>query len=203
MLAKPKSRPPGPRSPLSRPRSAPTSLTRGSSPPLSRAWRHCERRRRGLAIGMGLTSQKKFPSTPGEIPTFTNTRGTMATSRTLSALGRMGGPAVKARMLMWLAGNKRRHSKENATGMTLLELLVVITILSLMAGLVAPRIGSWLDIWRLRSAADRITQTLRYARTRALFEQHFYVVEIFPGKRTVRVLQTNSGTVQEFLLPEG
>ncbi len=104
---------------------------------------------------------------------------------------------------MWLAGNKRRDSKENAAGMTLLELLVVITILSLMAGLVAPRIGSWLDIWRLRSAADRITQTLRYARTRALFEQHFYVVEILPGKRLVRVLQPNSGTVQEFSLPDG
>lgn len=87
--------------------------------------------------------------------------------------------------------------------MTLVELLVVITILSLMAGLVVPRIGSWLDNWKLRSAADRIAQTLRYARSRALFEQHFYVVEVVPGKRLVRVLQPESAFAREFSLPEG
>ncbi len=86
--------------------------------------------------------------------------------------------------------------------MTLLELMVVITILSLMAGLVAPRIGPWLDNWKLRSAAERIAQTLRYARTRALFEQHYYVVEVLPQKNLVRVLQPNSAFVREFSLPE-
>jgi prepilin-type N-terminal cleavage/methylation domain-containing protein len=115
----------------------------------------------------------------------------------------MGVPGVKARMRMCSAGNEAGAWKQQAAGVTLLELLVVITILSLMAGLALPRIGSWLDNWKLRSAADRITQTLRYARTRALFEQHFYVVEIVPGKRLVRVLQPNSGLVREFSLPEG
>lgn len=86
--------------------------------------------------------------------------------------------------------------------MTLLELLVVLTILSLMAGLVAPRMGPWLDNWRLRSAAERIGQTLRYARTRALFEQHFYVVEILPEKNLVRVFEPNSALVREFALPK-
>lgn len=104
---------------------------------------------------------------------------------------------------MWSAGNERRYSKRYAAGMTLLELLVVLTILSLMAGLVAPRMGPWLDNWRLRSAADRIAQTVRYARTRALFEQHFYVVEILPEKNLVRVLQPDSALVREFALPEG
>jgi Tfp pilus assembly protein FimT len=87
--------------------------------------------------------------------------------------------------------------------MTLIELLVVLTILSLMAGLVLPRMGPWLDTWRLRSAADRIAQTFRYARTRALFEQHYYVVEILPHEERVRVLQADSGLVREFSLPEG
>jgi general secretion pathway protein H len=104
---------------------------------------------------------------------------------------------------MCSAGNERRDSQRHAAGVTLLELLVVITILSLMAGLVVPRIGPWLDNWRLRSAAERIAQTVRYARTRALFEQHFYVVEILPEKNLVRILQPSSAFVREFALPEG
>jgi type II secretory pathway pseudopilin PulG len=87
--------------------------------------------------------------------------------------------------------------------MTLVELLVVITILALMAGLVAPRIGPWVDNWKLRGAAERIAQTLRYARARALFEQRYYVVEIFPKKNLVRVLEPDSEFVREFTLPDG
>jgi prepilin-type N-terminal cleavage/methylation domain-containing protein len=104
---------------------------------------------------------------------------------------------------MCSAGNERRDSQRHAAGVTLLELLVVITILSLISGLVLPRIGPWLDNWRVRSAAERIAQTVRYARTRALFEQHFYVVEILPEKNLVRVLQPNSAFVRESALPEG
>ena len=115
----------------------------------------------------------------------------------------MGAQAVKAKMRTFLAGSEMRSAKRDASGLTLLELLVVITILSLMAGLVVPRIGPWLDNWKLRSAAERIAQTLRYARTRALFEQHYYVVEISPQKNMVRVLQLNSTFVREFSLPDG
>jgi prepilin-type N-terminal cleavage/methylation domain-containing protein len=115
----------------------------------------------------------------------------------------MGAPGVKARTRMWSVGNEHRGSKRHAAGVTLLELLVVITILSLISGLVVPRMGPWLDNWRLRSAADRIAQTLRYARTRALFEQHFYVVEILPEKNLMRVFEPNSAFVRESALPKG
>jgi prepilin-type N-terminal cleavage/methylation domain-containing protein len=104
---------------------------------------------------------------------------------------------------MCSAGNERRDSKRHAAGMTLLELLVVLTILSLLAGLVVPRMGPWLDNWKLRSAAERIAQTLRYTRARALFEQHYYVVEIFPQRNLVRILQADSAFVREFPLPDG
>ena len=71
-----------------------------------------------------------------------------------------------------LAGNSGRQRKAREAGVTLLELVVVITLLSLMVGLVAPRFGHWLDDWKLRKAAERLAQTLRYARTRALYERH-------------------------------
>lgn len=104
---------------------------------------------------------------------------------------------------MFAVGNRAHRPQRNAAGMTLLELVVVITILSLMAGLVAPRMAPWLDMWKLRNAANRVAQTFRYARTRALFEQHFYVVEILPQQSLVRVLQSNSAVVREFPLPDG
>ncbi len=87
--------------------------------------------------------------------------------------------------------------------MTLLELVMVITILSLMVGLVAPQIGHWIDDWKLRSASERIAQTIRYARVRALYEQHYYLVELHPGKNRVRVLEPASDFVREYALPSG
>jgi prepilin-type N-terminal cleavage/methylation domain-containing protein len=106
-------------------------------------------------------------------------------------------------MRIFAVGSRTRRPKRHAAGMTLLELVVVITILSLMAGLVAPHMGPWLDTWKLRSAAERVAQTFRYTRARALFEQHFYVVEILPQQRLVRILQPDSAVVREFSLPDG
>jgi Tfp pilus assembly protein FimT len=87
--------------------------------------------------------------------------------------------------------------------MTLLELVVVLAILSLAVSLVAPRFGNWNDEWTLRGAAERVAQTVRYARARALFEQSYYVMEIEPGTRRVRVFNPASGFSREFTLPRG
>jgi len=86
---------------------------------------------------------------------------------------------------------------------TLLELVIVLAIISLAVSLVAPRFGNWSDEWTLRAAADRVAQTVRYARTRALFEHSYYVVEIEPKTHWVRVFNPNSGFLREFALPRG
>jgi type II secretory pathway pseudopilin PulG len=86
---------------------------------------------------------------------------------------------------------------------TLLELVIVLAILSLAVSLVAPRFGNWSDEWTLRGAAERVAQTVRYARTRALFEQSYYVVEIEPGAHMVRVFNPASGFLRGFALPRG
>jgi type II secretory pathway pseudopilin PulG len=86
---------------------------------------------------------------------------------------------------------------------TLLELVIVLAILSLAVSLVAPRFGNWSDEWTLRSAAGRVAQTVRYARTRALFEQSYYVVEIEPAAHLVRVFNPTSGFLRGFILPRG
>ena len=87
--------------------------------------------------------------------------------------------------------------------MTLLELVVVLAILSLSMALVAPRFGEWSDEWTLKGAANRVAQTVRYAHTRALFEQSYYVVEIEPSAGLVRVFNPASGFSRGFALPRG
>jgi prepilin-type N-terminal cleavage/methylation domain-containing protein len=86
-------------------------------------------------------------------------------------------------------------------GVTLLELVVVITIMALMLGLVVPHFGTWMDNWKLRSAAERVAQTIRDARTRAIYEQRYYVVELVPGESRVRMIEPVSGLVREYALP--
>jgi len=102
-----------------------------------------------------------------------------------------------------LAGSEPHRPPLAEAGVTLLELVIVLAILSLAVSLVAPRFGNWSDEWTLRSAAERVAQTLRYARTRALFEHSYYVVEIEPRSRTVRVFNPASGFAREFTLPRG
>jgi prepilin-type N-terminal cleavage/methylation domain-containing protein len=100
-------------------------------------------------------------------------------------------------------GNERRPRQAPEAGVTLLELVIVLALLSLAVSLVAPRLGRWTDEWTLRSAAERIGQTIRYARTRAIFEQSYYLVEIDSQARLVRVLNPASGFAREFTLPLG
>jgi len=104
-------------------------------------------------------------------------------------------------------GNKRRGPARGEAGVTLLELLVVLALMALLVGLVAPGFGRATDNWRLRRAAESVAQILRYARTRALYDQRYYVVEIRPAENRVRLLgttppgQAGSGVIREYLLP--
>jgi len=115
----------------------------------------------------------------------------------------MGCRVVTERMRISLAGNEGPRSRPQEAGMTLLELVIVLAIISLAVSLVAPRFGRWSDEWTLRSAAERVAQTVRYARTRALFEQTYYVVEIEPATHVVRVLNPASGFMRGYALPRG
>jgi len=111
--------------------------------------------------------------------------------------------AVKERMRTSLAGNEARRPGLREAGVTLLELVIVLALLSLAVSLVAPRFGRWSEEWTLRSAAERVAQTARYAHTRALFEQTYYVVEIEPATHQVRVLNPASGFFRGYVLPPG
>jgi prepilin-type N-terminal cleavage/methylation domain-containing protein len=100
-------------------------------------------------------------------------------------------------------GNEADRRWRRPLGVTLLELVIVLALISLLVALVAPQFANWIDEWRLRSAAERMAQAIRYARTRAVFEQNYYVVEIDAKADRVQVLDAATNTVRQFALPSG
>ena len=66
-------------------------------------------------------------------------------------------------------------------GVTLLEALVVIAIMALIAGLMAPNIGASLDLLSLRQSAAVLQADLRIARATALRTGRPVVVKPLPG----------------------
>jgi len=58
----------------------------------------------------------------------------------------------------------------NDSGITFFELMVVVGIISILAGLAIPGFFNWLPQYRMRSAADDVLSTLQYAKLRAVRE---------------------------------
>lgn len=75
---------------------------------------------------------------------------------------------------MWSAGNRRGSQ----SGFTLLELLIVLALLGLMLALVPPSFSGRLQSLNVRGAALELADTLREARSRALFDNRPTWVEL-------------------------
>ena len=58
--------------------------------------------------------------------------------------------------------------KLNKKGVTLLELIIVMVIIAIGATLIAPGIGTWITIYRLRGATRDVVSTLRTAQMKAI-----------------------------------
>jgi general secretion pathway protein H len=65
--------------------------------------------------------------------------------------------------------------RRNHRGFTLLELIVVLIIISLMSALVVPKLTGPMSNLDLKTAAKKISASLRYARSRAASEKTTYV----------------------------
>src|SRR4030043_2187845 len=58
--------------------------------------------------------------------------------------------------------------KMNRKGVTLLELIIVMVIIAIGATLLAPGIGAWIPIYRLKGATRDVVSTLRTAQMKAV-----------------------------------
>jgi prepilin-type N-terminal cleavage/methylation domain-containing protein len=113
----------------------------------------------------------------------------------------------------------RSNLFDGPAGFTLVELLVVITIVGTLAMLAAPRVGNSLINLQLKTSARALAASLRYAGSRAATEKIMYqaVIDKGEGILTVRPLYpvmaedenaeelSHSGRSlkKEYALPEG
>jgi general secretion pathway protein H len=81
-----------------------------------------------------------------------------------------------------------RGVQVNQRGFTLLELIVVLLIIGLAAGLVAPAIGRSTDALRVRAEVAGFAAVLRHAREQAISTRRAHRVVIDPGEHQMRVL---------------
>lgn len=84
--------------------------------------------------------------------------------------------------------------KMNKSGVTLIELVIVIAIIAIGALLLVPNMGPWIQNYRLRTAARDIVSTLRTAQMKAVSNNMTYQVSFNVGAGTY-VLQRNTGGV--------
>jgi len=90
-------------------------------------------------------------------------------------------------------------------GFTLLELLVVLVIISIAAGLVGPRVAGSMSNLSLKTAAKKVAGALRYARSQATSESRPYFVLFDPekGRLSIKSGQTATKEVKEKKAGEG
>lgn len=80
----------------------------------------------------------------------------------------------------------------NQKGVTLIELVIIIVIISIGATLMVPGIGSWLPHYHLRKASREIASTMRLGQMKAISNNLTYWVAFDPANHSY-ILQYDSG----------
>jgi len=86
----------------------------------------------------------------------------------------------------------------NQRGFTLLELIVVLVIISLMSALIVPRLTGPMGKLDLKTAARKISASLRYARSQAATEKTVYVA-MFDFDRNSLIVINSPLTMGDFV----
>ena len=95
---------------------------------------------------------------------------------------------------------RRRRTQ---SGLTLIEMLIVVAIIGVMVGIAFPSITSGIDSLRIRSASDEIVSTFNSAMNRA--DRRQVAVEIIVDRVGNRLLfaSADPGYRREVTMPEG
>ena len=88
-------------------------------------------------------------------------------------------------------------------GVTLLEMLVVVTIIGLLSAIAYPSFTAGLDSVRLRSATDAIAAFLNAAVVRAERRQQAIEIVISPQDNSLALYSNEPGFTRELKMPDG
>jgi prepilin-type N-terminal cleavage/methylation domain-containing protein len=91
----------------------------------------------------------------------------------------------------------------NNRGVTLLEMVVVVTIVAALAALTFPSVSSGLDSLRLRSASDRILALLDTSAERAERKQQAVEIVVSPKENSITARSADMGFSRRLELPQG
>jgi len=88
-------------------------------------------------------------------------------------------------------------------GVTLIELMVVVAIISLMVGLSFPAITSGIESLRLNSATNAVAQFFNSALNRAERRQQVVEVTVSKSENAIWMRSTEPGFLRRLEMPEG
>jgi prepilin-type N-terminal cleavage/methylation domain-containing protein len=90
---------------------------------------------------------------------------------------------------------------KRAAGFTLLELMIVVSIITVMTAIAVPNFTNWAPKFRLWSATDDIVKHLMLARMSAISQNRDVVVTFFKAEKKYRI--THKSGVENYYLPSG
>jgi general secretion pathway protein H len=102
-----------------------------------------------------------------------------------------------AERIAFSVSRMRRHSPAGSCGVTLLELLIVLSIMAIVAAMVVPMFGGGVSTGELKSAARQVAAGLRLARSEALATRQETRVVLDLERRTFQVERDR----REYTLP--
>jgi prepilin-type N-terminal cleavage/methylation domain-containing protein len=88
-------------------------------------------------------------------------------------------------------------------GVTLVEMVVVVAIIALIAGISFPAASAGVDNVRIVSAADSVATFLNAAENRAERHQQPVEVVVYPAERRMVLYSNEPGFTRELQLPDG
>jgi prepilin-type N-terminal cleavage/methylation domain-containing protein len=89
------------------------------------------------------------------------------------------------------------------SGVTLIEILVVVVLISLMIGISYPALTSGIDSLRLNAATNGVVSFLDYGLSRAERRQQMVEVRISKAENSVEMRSSEPGFYRKLELPEG
>lgn len=98
---------------------------------------------------------------------------------------------------------KLNRDREGAAGVTLIEMMVVVGLISLMIGISFPAITSGIDSMRLKSATNSVVSFLNAGLSRAERRQQVIDVIISKQDNSIEMQSSEPGFARKLQIPEG
>jgi prepilin-type N-terminal cleavage/methylation domain-containing protein len=96
-----------------------------------------------------------------------------------------------------------KTSRPASSGVTLIEMLVVVGLISIMVGISYPAITSGIESLRLNAATNGVVSFLDYGLSRAERRQQTVLITISKAEKSIEMRSSEPGFYRKLEMPEG